>query len=135
MSARAYHRTRSVRLARTIAEIIIPYQKRTYQAAKGDWRFEALPPVKVKGKAEPLPVYRPVRRTGEREVRVGGALVGRQAEMATLARLLEEAVAGRRRVVLLEREAGIGKSRLVAGLAFIEQRAGRLSNSHENGLG
>jgi predicted ATPase/class 3 adenylate cyclase len=91
--------------------------QRIYEAAKGDWVFEALLPVEVKGKTEPLPVYRPLRRRGERGARLAGALVGRQAEMATLARLLAEAVSGWRRVLLLEGEAGIGKSRLVAELA------------------
>lgn len=88
-----------------------------YEAAEQSWVFEALPPVEVKGKAEPLPVYRPLRRRQERRARVAGALVGRQVELATLVRLLAETVAGRRRVVLLEGEAGIGKSRLVAELA------------------
>jgi class 3 adenylate cyclase/tetratricopeptide (TPR) repeat protein len=91
--------------------------QRIYQAAEANWAFEALPLVQVKGKAGPLPVYRPVRRGAERGVRLGGTLVGRQAEMATLARLLEDTVSGRRWVLLLEGEAGIGKSRLLFELA------------------
>jgi class 3 adenylate cyclase/Tfp pilus assembly protein PilF len=90
--------------------------QRIYEAVKESWTFEALPPVQVKGKAGPLPVYRPLQRREGRRARPAGALVGRQAEMATLARSLAEAKSGRR-VVLLEGEAGIGKSRLLAELA------------------
>jgi predicted ATPase/class 3 adenylate cyclase len=96
--------------------------QRIYQAAEGDWAFDALPSVEVKGKAEPLAVYRPLTRRQERGVRLQGALVGRQVEMATLARLLEETRSGQRRVLLLEGEAGIGKSRLVAELAHLVRR-------------
>ncbi|MBN1660743.1 MAG: tetratricopeptide repeat protein [Anaerolineae bacterium] len=91
--------------------------QRIYRAARTEWIWEALPPVKVKGIAGPLPLYRPLARRREQGPRLAGALVGRQAERATLARLLEETISGQRRVVLLEGEAGIGKSRLLAELA------------------
>lgn len=48
---------------------------------------------------------------------LGGPLAGRAAEMDALRRAWAEAVEGRRRVVLLAGEAGVGKSRLAAELA------------------
>jgi predicted ATPase/class 3 adenylate cyclase len=94
------------------------------QAVGQRWAFEPLPPLEVKGKAEPLPVYQPLHYVKGRAVRVAGALVGRQAEMETLIRLLDEAGAGQRRVLLLEGEAGIGKSRLVGELARMARERG-----------
>jgi predicted ATPase/class 3 adenylate cyclase len=92
-----------------------------YRVAGGQWAFEALPPVLLKGKVEPLPVFRPLRRARGRLVRAVAALVGRRNEVAILTRLLAEAKAGQRRVLLLEGEAGIGKSRLVAELARLSR--------------
>ena len=54
-----------------------------YQAAQAQIRFEPLPPVIVKGKAQPVAVYRPVgQRTGAEAPAV--SLVGRAAERALL---------------------------------------------------
>lgn len=98
--------------------------RRVYRAAGAQWEFAALPPVQVKGRVEPLAVYRPLRRKRRRVLYIGGALVGRQVEVETLGRLLVEAVSGQRRIVLLEGEAGIGKSRLVGELAQLAGEAG-----------
>jgi DNA-binding CsgD family transcriptional regulator len=48
-----------------------------------------------------------------RAVSLAGALIGRDCELATLARLVKEAAAGRGGSVLVEGEPGIGKSSLV----------------------
>lgn len=53
-----------------------------------------------------------------------GRLVGRQQELVTLTPLLDEAVGGRGRVVLVSGEAGIGKTRLVEELAVEATRRG-----------
>ncbi|MFQ5550957.1 MAG: adenylate/guanylate cyclase domain-containing protein, partial [Gemmatimonadales bacterium] len=76
----------------------------------------------LKGMAQPVQVWRVV---SEREVesrydakRVGGRLplVGRQEELGLLVRAWEASKEGHGQVVLIQGEAGIGKSRLVAAL-------------------
>jgi class 3 adenylate cyclase/tetratricopeptide (TPR) repeat protein len=89
----------------------------TRQAAEGRIAFEDLPPVKVKGRLEPIEVSRPTGRTHvERQI---SEIVGRGTERSLLTQRIRAARAGRGGVVLIEGEAGIGKSRLV--LDFLEQ--------------
>jgi class 3 adenylate cyclase/tetratricopeptide (TPR) repeat protein len=100
----------------------------TATAARAALAFEALAPVRVKGRADPVAVYRPGRpatgpgrgRGPEPLSRV--PLVGRDEERARLAgalgRLLGDGAGqtGGVQVLVLEGEAGAGKSRLVAEL-------------------
>jgi class 3 adenylate cyclase/tetratricopeptide (TPR) repeat protein len=80
-------------------------------------RFDAeqLPPAMVKGKAEPITVW---KVTGVRTTDEGGAptrFVGRATELAALEELFEATTAtSSARLVLVVGEAGIGKSRLVS---------------------
>ncbi len=66
----------------------------------------------VKGKAEPVAAYRPLGQA----VTSGttGAMFGRAVELAVLAEGLAAIEAGKSSVVVVEGEAGIGKSRLLA---------------------
>jgi len=81
--------------------------------------FEILPAIKVKGKANPIDVYRPLsdaRMTVNLEA-LQTALVGRATEQAILAeqlQILRRDAQGS--VVIIEGEAGLGKSRLVEDL-------------------
>ncbi len=87
----------------------------TYQAAQSYLNFEVLPPIKVKGKTEPVDVYRPLgQKEGAR--RQPTAIVGREAERALLGSQLQTLLRGHGGVVVIEGEAGIGKSRLVEDL-------------------
>jgi class 3 adenylate cyclase len=83
-----------------------------HQAAGDRLMFEALPPIRVKGKDEPIAVYRP---TGEKRHaarrRVG--LIGRTGERVLLRESLEDHLRGASPLLVVEGEAGIGKSRLV----------------------
>ena len=85
----------------------------TQLAAKGKFQFQELPPVKLKGFEGPRRVFRPVAAAApaQREVK---AVIGRQPEWEILLRVLADAEQRRPRVVLLQGEAGIGKSALTA---------------------
>ncbi len=97
----------------------------TYRGASGRLAFDLLPPVRVKGKAGLIRIYRP---TGEARTRGGeeasGLLIGRRGEMARLADNLDHVQSGSSRILLIEGEAGIGKSRLVEELARLMQERG-----------
>src|SRR5712691_10897047 len=86
----------------------------TYRRTPGLFMYEPHPPIVARGKTAPVVAWRlvataaedvaPDRRT---------ALVGRDTEMATLLGALDDALAGRGRLVSIVGEAGLGKSRLV----------------------
>jgi class 3 adenylate cyclase/tetratricopeptide (TPR) repeat protein len=92
----------------------------TRQATQAKFAFEALPPRRLKGWAEPVAVFRP---RGQRLTRAPSrSLVGRTRERRLLAERLVALRQGQGGTVLVEGEAGIGKSRLVD--ALVEQAAG-----------
>ncbi len=97
----------------------------TYQRTRSSLAFEVLPPIRVKGKAGLIRIYRPTGEAGrEGAETAAGALVGRQAEVARFVASLDEVQAGRSRVLLIEGEAGIGKSRLVEELVHLMHERG-----------
>jgi len=83
------------------------------------FRLEPLPPVPVKGKAEPVQAYRIVgvasRRSplAARLERPLTRFVGREREFGVLSDLLEQAERGQGQVVGIVGEPGVGKSRLL----------------------
>jgi len=86
-----------------------------YQAAHARLVFDPLPAILVKGKIEPVAVYRP---TGEKRhlTRSQARLIGRTAERVLLRERLQKVLHGTSGTVIVQGEAGIGKSRLVAEL-------------------
>ncbi|MBI5651241.1 MAG: AAA family ATPase [Chloroflexi bacterium] len=98
-----------------------------YRAASKRIAFETLPPVRVKGKAGLVRVYRPVRGQigrGAGEHGSTGEIIGRRAEIAIIEKILDETQAGATRVLIVEGEAGIGKSRLVDKLKHLTRTRG-----------
>ncbi len=90
----------------------------TCQLAQSRLAFDALPAVCVKGKSEAVAVYHPSGEAGRRKkaTRPHAVMVGRVAEREVLTERLRTLEKGTGGVVVVEGEAGIGKSRLVEDL-------------------
>ena len=104
------------------------YVSEAVRRAAGDvFNWEQLAPLTVKGKAEPVSVYAlsSSRRHASRN-RASSELpiVGRWAELDTIAAKLDASHAGRGQVIGVSAEAGMGKSRLVAEFARTAARRG-----------
>lgn len=95
----------------------------TSQSAQNRLVCDVLSPIMVKGKTDPIPIYRP-RGLAELVIRPQSAIVGRAEERALLSthlhHLRRRKIGGVHRgeatVVFLEGEAGMGKSRLLDDL-------------------
>jgi len=91
----------------------------TFKLAEGMFRFEALGKRDIKGKEEPVPVYRVIAPSGRRtrfDVSAGQGLtplVARKRELDILLDGFERARAGRGQAISIVAEAGVGKSRLL----------------------
>ncbi|GAB4444430.1 MAG: hypothetical protein Kow0031_26890 [Anaerolineae bacterium] len=94
----------------------------TYRLAAALFEFEPLPPVNLKGKAQPVRVFRLLKARAVAAGQVRGIeglhspLVGRASEMALLTGIMQRFLEGHGSVVSVVGEAGLGKSRLVAEL-------------------
>ena len=95
--------------------------RETYRHVRGIFDVQALDPIQVKGKAEPVQVYL-VHRAKPRSFHAPGRgleeiehrMIGREAELRTLQHAFETAVEDRDvQVVTVYGEAGVGKTRLL----------------------
>jgi class 3 adenylate cyclase/tetratricopeptide (TPR) repeat protein len=98
----------------------------TYRLVRDAVEVEAVAPLELKGKAEPVPAYRVLRlleapAASERQY---GPLVGRERELGLLLGAFSDAVAaGRCRLATVFGSPGMGKSRLVEELVAQVARA------------
>jgi tetratricopeptide (TPR) repeat protein len=98
-------------------EILI--NETTARLVQGSIRLETLAPVEIRGKTEPVSMYKVVgtlpRRSpiASRSERTLSEFVGRERELATLEELFAQVEAGQGQVVGVVAEAGQGKSRLL----------------------
>lgn len=86
--------------------------EQTQSAASKQARFDALPPMHLKGFDKPVAAYRPVavrRRVASRPRRIAG----RSRELDKLLPLLDGARRGEPQILVIEGDAGVGKSTLV----------------------
>ncbi|MCC7353205.1 MAG: AAA family ATPase [Anaerolineae bacterium] len=115
--------------------------EQTHRLVASLFDFEDRGMVTVKGKAEPVRVYR-VRGRRKDAARTRGIvglnspLVGREREMATLRSRVEELRQGQGQIISVMGEAGLGKSRLVAELRKSLVADGVLAEAaQEGGIG
>jgi tetratricopeptide (TPR) repeat protein len=109
------------------AEIILG--ELTHRLTRNEIQVDVIPPLVLKGKAEPVPAYRFVALGAGADDGGGAAtqFVGREAEMARLSEALFGAIGRRRaRLITIVGDAGVGKSRLIREFAS--------TASHEAGL-
>ncbi len=90
----------------------------TYKVAEGHFIFEKLEPVRVKGKAEAVRVYRLLSTkkkplTLHRTLGLRADLIGRKAELAQLQEAVQKLRQGKGGVLAICGDAGTGKTRLL----------------------
>eukprot|EP01125_Pyxidicula_operculata_P022380 TRINITY_DN910_c1_g1_i1.p1 TRINITY_DN910_c1_g1~~TRINITY_DN910_c1_g1_i1.p1 ORF type:complete len:2117 (+),score=467.99 TRINITY_DN910_c1_g1_i1:912-6353(+) len=105
----------------------------TYKAACNSIHkldFEKLDPIKVKGKEDPIEIYRPIQDQGTTrprrstitattESQTHQVIIGRQNEMKQLRRHMRAVFdKGKHRIIIIQAEAGQGKTRLVNELRW-----------------
>ncbi len=101
---------------------------RTQEAGGEPFAWESVPPVKLKGKAQPVAVFRLVGRRADEGMRLLQLvhtlpMVGRVGELAKIGELLDRARTGRGQMVEILGDAGMGKTRLVAeAVRFARER-------------
>ena len=100
-----------------------------YPPMAGRFAFDALPPIRVKGKRQPVAIF---ALTGERRsqhLQLASSvyalpMIGRQTELDTALQKLAQAATGHGQIIGIGGEAGIGKSRLAADLIAAAQQQG-----------
>jgi class 3 adenylate cyclase len=90
----------------------------TQKLVEGVFNLEPLGGIEVKGKSEPVEVFRVLNASLPTAVSPGSSapLIGRDEELKTLSKLTETARNGNFQVVSIIGEAGLGKSRLLSEL-------------------
>ena len=111
----------AARMEQTAQPGTVRISEHTHKLVQPLFEFEPIGPIEVRGREESLRAFRVVRTLEERGSLRGieglrSPLVGRDAELSRLLAAAEGARAGQGRIVALQGEAGLGKSRLVAEL-------------------
>jgi adenylate cyclase len=106
------------------------------KATAENFSWEELPPLRVKGKSEPVTVYRLIagqERHGIRlhEPKYALPMVGRESELALIKQKLDLALPGHGQIVGITAEAGMGKSRLLAEVIRLARRRNMLGYGGE----
>ena len=115
------------RLKDTAGSMAIYVGAETYRETSHEFAFRKLPPLVVKGKAEPLTAYEVlsererVYRLLPSERMVSSALVGRDRDLGELRTAMRGVMEGRGAIVSVVGDAGIGKSRLLVEAADLPE--------------
>ncbi|NTU82604.1 MAG: AAA family ATPase, partial [Chloroflexales bacterium] len=99
-----------------------------FRSARRRWAFIELPPVRLKGKRDPVRIFAPTAPASP-AVAHGAAqlLLGRDVELARLDAALGQLRAGRGGALMIAGEAGVGKSLLAGTMARLADQAGCLA--------
>jgi predicted ATPase len=119
----------AARLMTNAKEDEILLSSHVHKAVMDQFTCEPRPPLLMKGKAEPLPVFAVTGESQRRAVRLQEPnyslpMVGRQAELKLIEEKLDLAKEGKSQVIGIVAEAGLGKSRLVAEVIRSARRKG-----------
>ncbi|HEX7974040.1 MAG TPA: AAA family ATPase, partial [Anaerolineales bacterium] len=119
-----------VNLAARLMQAAAPGQiiasKPVWAATLPAFTWEALPEIRVKGKAEPVTIFSlaGLKTHPSAPAKYFLPMVGRQAELSLAIQKLDLAASGRGQVLGIVAEAGIGKTRLIAEIVRLaEQRS------------
>ena len=109
----------AARMEQTAAPGTVQISESTRALVSKLFEFESLGAMEVKGRSEPVEAHRVVKSLPRPEKTRGiegldAAMVGRTEELARITESLETVIGGQGRVVSVQGEAGLGKSRLVA---------------------
>jgi class 3 adenylate cyclase/tetratricopeptide (TPR) repeat protein len=109
----------AARMEQTASPGTIQISHDTYKLVKPMFEFESLGGISVKGKDEPVDVYRVLgRKSGHSRARgiegLHAEMVGREREMEVLHKVVDRLKQGVGRIIFVLGEAGLGKSRLVS---------------------
>jgi predicted ATPase/class 3 adenylate cyclase len=110
----------AARLEQAAGEREVLLGELTHRLVRHDVDVEEVEALELKGKADRVPAFRliRVRETGDVAARRESRVVGREAELARLVALLEEARSARTgRLVTIVADAGVGKTRLTQEFA------------------
>ena len=104
----------------------------TYHATRGDFEYQPLKPLTLKGKERPVLAYEVLSQAEQihrakplrSDRKIFSPLIGRDRELAQLEAAVRVVLEGRGGIVSLLAEAGMGKSRLMAEVTGLECMAG-----------
>lgn len=99
----------------------------TWREAESRFEFETLEPVRMKGKSEPVPIYRPLARRTQNAYRADERItvIGRKVEVKLFNEQLKRFLDTRESCIFyVEGEAGVGKSHLVDYFEQLAEDAG-----------
>ncbi len=110
-----------IEAASQVGQILV--SRNIYRETKDGYRYRALKPISLKGKAEPVPVYE-LLSINEKKYRpsinfsrtVHSEIVGRKKEIELLELKVNNLATGKGAIINIVGEAGIGKSRIIVEL-------------------
>lgn len=119
----------AARLMTTAAAGEVLVSSHMHTAVQQYFVFEPRPPVPMKGKAEPVPVFALTGERKQRAIRLQEPsytlpMVGREQELKIIEEKLMLVLSGHAQVIGIVAEAGLGKSRLVAEVIRLARKKG-----------